>query len=1124
MQVSQQDLLKIVLEASTLSERLGDRFCIADESTVNEKLITSRLEAWCQVVAQGNSEKFAKRLAWDGLDCNIVASVLGDVCLADAQQLPVWAETLREALQTDWEIAYAGASRCLDAEKPIPFEEVYLPFVYVARQKLIAQVGASWQLLSEAVSISLERQLLCQCASLCIQALELEFSLFKALKQSAFSFLWGRLQEGGSNEQYLNFVKDLKTGKLLSFFQKYSVLARLVAMTMDLWVEEKAEFLQRLASDLPIIEQTFLQDTDEIVDIKLNLSDLHNRGRSVIALTFASGLKLVYKPRSLGLESAYFQLLSWCNRHFVETLDATSLQPFKIVKVIDCKTYGWMEFVEHLPCADAAAAKRYYQRAGMVLCLLYMLQATDFHHENLIASGEHPVLIDLETILQPVACEIDPKIEEVGGAQYQANQQFFDSVLRSGLLPRWEFALGGKAEDISGLGGVGEEIYIRKQKWQNINTDSMALKYESEILPAEANTLSLNGVTLSPNDYINEIVDGFRQMYQFLKEQREVLLATDSPLAVFAHQKVRFLFRNTQVYGDVLNKALNPKYIQYGVDCSIQMDVLSRALLAADNKPPVWSLLAVELHALEQMDIPYFVADSSSKDLIINPELVIEEYFKEPSYERMISRLRQLNDADLAQQISIIRGSFYSRIARSMTNITPNSPGLDLDAIATLTPAQLVQEAIEIGKQLQQRAIYSRLHSDEVHLGLCSGSINAARTLLPQGCTSLAGNPLYAADSVTWIGMGYLPQDQRLQLQPLGYGLYDGVCGVAVFLAALAKITGDAAFRDLALSALQDLRKTLQETDPNSQRKFIKQIGIGGATGLGSIVYTLVRVSQFLDEPELLDVAKLAASLITQESIANDKQFDIIAGAAGAILGLLSLYQAKPDPSVLDKVQALGYHLLINRTKSDSGLKAWATLEGKLATGFSHGAGGIAYALLRLYKTTQETDFLEAAEEAIAYERTLFSPSAGNWQDVRERNPSFMTSWCHGAPGVGLGRLGGLAILDTKEIRQEIAVAINTTQQFGLQNLDHVCCGNFGRMEVLLLAACKLSLPELGNIVQKQAAWVVARTKQVGAFYLFPELSGEVYNPGFFQGTAGIGYQLLRLAYPESFPSVLLWE
>ena len=226
----------------------------------------------------------------------------------------------------------------------------------------------------------------------------------------------------------------------------------------------------------------------------------------------------------------------------------------------------------------------------------------------------------------------------------------------------------------------------------------------------------------------------------------------------------------------------------------------------------------------------------------------------------------------------------------------------------------------------------------------------------------------------------------------------------------------------------------------------------------------------------------------------------------------------------MEQATACGYHLLNNRTKSESGFRAWATLEGKLATGLSHGAAGIAYALLRLYKTTLDPVFLEAAEEAIAYERSVFSPNAGNWQDVREDKPSFMTSWCHGAPGIGLARLGSLAILDTPEIRQEIAVALNTTQQLGLQAIDHLCCGNLGRIEVLLVAATKLPQPELGETAQKQTAWVVARAKQRGAFCLFPDIAGDIYNPGFFQGTAGIGYELLRLGYPDLLPSVLLWE
>jgi type 2 lantibiotic biosynthesis protein LanM len=277
-----------------------------------------------------------------------------------------------------------------------------------------------------------------------------------------------------------------------------------------------------------------------------------------------------------------------------------------------------------------------------------------------------------------------------------------------------------------------------------------------------------------------------------------------------------------------------------------------------------------------------------------------------------------------------------------------------------------------------------------------------------------------------------------------------------------------------------------------------------------------------------LEDAKRAASLISPAVIAADQLFDIMAGAAGAILGLLALHEVTADPAVLEQAATCGHHLLNHRLTSDTGFRSWAIPDEKLLTGFSHGAAGIAYALLRLYETTQDAAFLEAAQEAIAYERSVFSPTAGNWPDlrslvIRDNQPSFMTSWCHGATGIGLARLGSLAILDTPEIHGEIAIALNTTLKFGLQDIDHPCCGNCGRIELLVVAAQKLSRPELRETAQKQAAWVVTRAKQAGAFHLFPNLPKDVYNPGFFQGTAGIGYELLRLAYPNILPSVLLW-
>ena len=43
-------------------------------------------------------------------------------------------------------------------------------------------------------------------------------------------------------------------------------------------------------------------------------------------------------------------------------------------------------------CTAPEEIQRFYERQGGYLALLYVLQATDFHFENLIAAGEHPVL------------------------------------------------------------------------------------------------------------------------------------------------------------------------------------------------------------------------------------------------------------------------------------------------------------------------------------------------------------------------------------------------------------------------------------------------------------------------------------------------------------------------------------------------------------------------------------------------------------------------------------------------------------------------------------------------------------------------------------------------------------
>ncbi len=86
----------------------------------------------------------------------------------------------------------------------------------------------------------------------------------------------------------------------------------------------------------------------------------------------------------------------------------------------------------------------------------------------------------------------------------------------------------------------------------------------------------------------------------------------------------------------------------------------------------------------------------------------------------------------------------------------------------------------------------------------------------------------------------------------------------------------------------------------------------------------MVKISHFIEEPKLIINAQDLAKLITPEVIAKDQKLDIVFGVAGAIPGLLSLYQETQDKSIFDTAIICGNHLLSQQTGTYP--KAWKTL------------------------------------------------------------------------------------------------------------------------------------------------------------------------------------------------------
>jgi len=192
--------------------------------------------------------------------------------------------------------------------------------------------------------------------------------------------------------------------------------------------------------------------------------------------------------------------------------------------------------------------------------------------------------------------------------------------------------------------------------------------------------------------------------------------------------------------------------------------------------------------------------------------------------------------------------------------------------------------------------------------------------------------------------------------------------------------------------------------------------------------------------------------------------------------------------------------------------------------GFSHGAAGICYALFRLYERTKDEALWEAAREGLVFERDLYDPAKKNWRDLRSPKAGFSVCWCHGAPGVALGRIAALHIMDSEEIRAEINDGLETTRTAALDDLDHVCCGNFGRVEVLHYAARKLGRPDLLEEAFGLAERVLQRARSRGRYGWDQDPTVKIFDPSFFTGAAGLGYSLLRLARPDLLPCVLLLD
>lgn len=235
----------------------------------------------------------------------------------------------------------------------------------------------------------------------------------------------GQLTGDTPAERFGDFVRQTSGRPGLSrLFSEYVVLARLLAQTALQAGAATAELLGRFAADRAALVDGLLAGLDPgpLVEVDTGAGDGHRQGRTVSVLRFATGARVVYKPRPLAAHGHFNELARW--------LDARLDRPeLRTLALLERPGYGWVEFVEQRPCGTPAQLERFYYRQGVLLALLHVLDATDVHHENLIACADDPVLVDLETLFHPAP--VGPGT----GPTDPAAEALESSVHRTGLLP-----------------------------------------------------------------------------------------------------------------------------------------------------------------------------------------------------------------------------------------------------------------------------------------------------------------------------------------------------------------------------------------------------------------------------------------------------------------------------------------------------------------------------------------------------------------------------------------------------------------------------------------------------------------------------------------------------------------
>lgn len=351
------------------------------------------------------------------------------------------------------------------------------------------------------------------------------------------------------------------------------------------------EVLQAFDDDADLLCAAGLLGSNErVTGLEMSHGDTHRHGRAVMVVHTNAGRHLVYKPRSLALDCAMRGL--WAVLDPSLRYSIAGCVPLSL----DRGDYGWQEFIAHEPAMASDACSRYFYRFGALIAVAGLWGATGLRHENVVSHGEHPVVVDLETMLQPetpMPNAVNPHTQRV----------LSSTALGTLLLPLRD---GDSVMDVllSGLGvpwpQTSEQFLLQVA---DADSDAMTVRRQPWSVTRDSNVPVVDGEPQNPFTWYADLRSGLRDTLVAVRQHR---IELEQRLhALPEHAEVRYVFRATEVYSRYLDAMTHPTLLISDTAADEVLNLLTAP--AAATRAPEW-FVASEREQLRVRAVPLFTA------------------------------------------------------------------------------------------------------------------------------------------------------------------------------------------------------------------------------------------------------------------------------------------------------------------------------------------------------------------------------------------------------------------------------------------------------------------------------------------------------------------------------------